>query len=415
MSRFAMPRPASAGRGIVVWCSLLLVALAGCGDGGGGEKVPLPPADERQFRTIEAFEAGYWNRPIPHQGASASANDSLHPASCGSCHALQYQDWQTALHSKAYSPGLEGQLVWWEESDYASVEQCQVCHAPLTEQQAQIVDYQAGTTTPNGSYDPTLQRQGIVCAACHMRGGQGHGPPVRGGATPPPAEGAAHGGSIRSEFFERSDFCAGCHQFAEPAINGKSLQNTNVEWAASRYPAEGKICQTCHMPDRRHLWRGIHDSTMTRNGVTIAFERSGRNQLVLRVTNTATGHQFPTYVTPKVVVVVEQLDAAGSPLPDGRTEGTIGRSVEGTATGWIELYDTRIAPDSSFQLQATIAPGAVSARAVITVHPDGFYDGMFASLLSGNLSDTSRVLIAEAKRRTAASPYRIYAETLPIR
>ena len=365
MSRFAMPRPASAGRGIVVWCSLLLAALTGCGDGGGGEKVPLPPADERQFRTIEAFEVGYWNRPIPHQGASASANDSLHPASCGSCHALQYQDWQTALHSQAYSPGLEGQLVWWEDSDYASVEQCQVCHAPLTEQQAQIVDYQAGTTTPNGSYDPTLQRQGIVCAACHMRGGQGHGPPVRGGATPP--------------------------------------------------PAEGKICQTCHMPDRRHLWRGIHDSTMTRNGVTIAFERSGRNQLVLRVTNTATGHQFPTYVTPKVVVVVEQLDAAGSPLPDGRTEGTIGRSVEGTATGWIELYDTRIAPDSSFQFQATIVPGAVSARAVITVHPDGFYDGMFASLLSGNLSDTSRVLIAEAKRRTAASPYRIYAETLPIR
>ena len=409
MSHNMVPSLATAGRGIIACGGLLLVVLAGCG---GQERVSPPPADERTFDRLEAFEVGYWNRPIPHQGSSAAVNDSLHPASCGSCHTLQLQDWQTALHSQAYSPGLEGQLVWWEADDYASVQQCQVCHAPLTEQQAQLVDDQTGATSPNVTYDPTLQRQGIVCAACHLRGGQAHGPPLRDGTTPPPVAGAPHGGSVRTEFFERSDFCAGCHQFAEPAINGKSLQNTHVEWAASRYPAEGVICQTCHMPDRRHLWRGIHDSTMTRNGVTIAFTRGGRREVIVQVINSGTGHRFPTYVTPQVVVAIEQFDAAGTPLADGRTEGVIGRSVEGTATGWIELFDTRIAPDSAFTLSATLLPGAASAQATITVHPDGFYDGMFASLLSGNLTDTSRVLIAEAKRRTAASPYRIFAETL---
>jgi hypothetical protein len=405
--RIATYRAACAARyaaffpGVVLLCTL----VTGC------TAVP-PAADTRTFRTLSDFQAGYWNRPLPPQGASAAADSALQPARCGACHPLQFGDWQTALHSRAYSPGLEGQLVWWESSDYESVRQCLSCHAPLAEQSAKTSDPKSGDLIRNAGYDRSLQRRGVTCAACHLRGGQGHGPPLRGGATPPPAQGAAHGGSIRTEFFERSDFCAGCHQFEEPAVNGKSLQNTLREWEGSRYPAAGIICQTCHMPDRRHLWRGIHDSTMTRSGVTILLERDGSRRVALRITNTGTGHRFPTYVTPAISVVLEQLDGAGNLLDGGRAEGTIGRSVRGTDAGWVEDADTRIAPDSSFVLRARLLPGAKAVHGTITVFPDGFYDGMFAGLLAGTLSDTSRALLTRAKRQTASSAYRIFEEVL---
>jgi hypothetical protein len=151
---------------------------------------------------------------------------------------------------------------------------------------------------------------------------------------------------------------------------------------------------------------------MTRDGVTIALERGGARQVALRMTNSGTGHRFPTYVTPTISVVLEQLDGAGNPLDGGRTEGTVGRSVRGTDAGWVEDADTRIAPDSSFVLRARLLPGARAVRGIITVFPDGFYDGMFSGLLAGALSDTSRALLTRAKQQTASSAYRIFEEVL---
>jgi len=62
----------------------------------------------------------------------------------------------------------------------------------------------------------------------------------------------------------------------------------------------------CHMPDRRHRWRGIHDADMVRSGLTITAKtgaaryRPGETALVtLRVTSTCVGHAFPTYVAPR--------------------------------------------------------------------------------------------------------------------
>ena len=388
----------------VVAALWFILITAGCSE-------PLPPGDTRAFRSLDDFSAAYWDRPIPAQGSAASG-DALDPGSCGSCHALQLQDWQTTLHSRAYSPGLEGQLVWWEEADYASVRQCLVCHAPISEQSALVPDPSSGKLVKNSGFDRKLQRQGVICAACHMRGGQIHGPPLRNGSTPAPIEGAPHGGSIRTEYFERSEFCASCHQFEEPSANGKSLQNTHREWQESRYPAEGKTCQSCHMPDRRHLWRGIHDSTMTSSGVTITLDRISGNRITLRIINTGTGHYFPTYVTPKIVVQLEQLDADGMRVDGGMSEGTIGRVVQGTAAGWVEHSDTRIPPDSAFEVTASLLPGTHSIRGRVTVFPDGFYDAMFAGLLAGPLSDTSRALLTKARQITGSSSYRIFDKTV---
>src|SRR5207249_4863664 len=86
-----------------------------------------------------------------------------------------------------------------------------------------------------------------------------------------PSETLPHNGVTRTPAFLRSEFCQSCHQFTPEgfALNGKLLENTYAEWKASRFAREGVQCQDCHMPDRRHLWRGIHDPEMVRSGLTI--------------------------------------------------------------------------------------------------------------------------------------------------
>ena len=106
------------------------------------------------------------------------------------------------------------------------------------------------------------------------------------------------------------------------------------------------------MPDRRHLWRGIHDPDMVRAGLTITAEagaaryRVGDAAIVtLRIASTAVGHAFPTYVTPRVVAAIEVVDAAGRAVEGSRVETVIGREVSLDLSR--ELSDTRLSPGTS--------------------------------------------------------------------
>src|SRR5258705_80878 len=132
-----------------------------------------------------------------------------------------------------------------------------------------------------------------------------------------PRETLPHSGVTRPPAFLKAEFCGGCHQFAPDgfALNGKLLENTYNEWKASRFAREGVQCQDCHMPDRRHRWRGIHDADMVRSGLTITAKadatryQPGEVAVVrLRVTSTRVGHAFPTYVTPRVILSGELVD-----------------------------------------------------------------------------------------------------------
>src|SRR5262249_57279904 len=103
------------------------------------------------------------------------------------------------------------------------------------------------------------------------------------------------------------------------AREGNLRETACAEWKASRFAAAGVQCQDCHMPDRRHLWRGIHDPDMVRGGLTISVVEDARPAGVLRarlvVENSGVGHRFPTYVTPLVVLRAGLVDAAGRPVP----------------------------------------------------------------------------------------------------
>jgi hypothetical protein len=139
-----------------------------------------------------------------------------------------------------------------------------------------------------------------------------------------------HGGFTASVAFQRAEFCKSCHQFNPDdfALNGKLIENTYEEWRQSAYAQEGIQCQTCHMPDRRHLWRGIHDIEMVQQALSItivpnasAYTPGEQIQAVMTVTNVGAGHYLPTYVTPKIVVHTDLRDAQGQVLPDSAQEG----------------------------------------------------------------------------------------------
>jgi Cytochrome c554 and c-prime len=348
-------------------CALL---VAGCAGGAVGA----------QSESVEAFVARHWRVPIAAQGpppARFSALEaSLAPEACGTCHPAQLADWRTSTHAAAMGPGVAGQLAEMLVREPATAVSCQQCHAPLAEQ-APLVP---GTLATNPAFDAALRVRGIPCAACHVRGHQRFGPPRRDGSlvSAAPRETLPHGGVTRTPAYLASEFCRGCHQF-EPdgyALNGELLENTYAEWKASRFAAAGVQCQDCHMPDRRHLWRGIHDPAMVRSGLTITLDDAR-----LVVENSGVGHRFPTYVTPLVILRAELVDAAGHALRGTRVERRIGREV--TLDLEREISDTRLAPGERAELAYTHAPvdGAVAARFSVVVYPDAFYTGFFEALL----------------------------------
>ena len=374
----------------------------------------------------QQFLKRHWRTPIPPQGAPprgfSPLESSLLPESCGSCHVRQYQDWQGSLHSRAMGPGVVGQTVVMEKGDPATARLCWSCHAPLSEQQPVLLQTaQSGERewVANSAFDPDLQRHGVTCAACHVRQHRRFGPPRRETqeVTGKVDEGLPHAGFVAQGAFGSSDFCKGCHQF-EPdgyALNGKLIENTWQEWRESGYPARGVQCQGCHMPDRRHLWRGIHDAETTRRGVTIVVETSRRNPAVgelfqarLTITNSGTGHYFPTYVTPRVVVSGVQADAGGVAIPATRQEMTIGREV--TLDLSEEIFDSRIAPgaSSSFVYVQKVVEGAYRLHLQIRVEPDYFYEKFFRTMLDEGLAEKGRDLIRQAWNDSRSSSYLLF-------
>src|SRR5436309_409258 len=287
--------------------------VAGCAAGALGARA----------ESVESFVARHWRVPLAAQGPPPARftplEASLAPEACGTCHPAQLADWRTSTHAAAMGPGVAGQLAELLVREPAAALACQNCHAPLAEQ-APLVP---GALARNPAFDPALRARGIPCAACHVRGHERFGPPRRDGslAAAAPRETLPHGGVTRTPAYLASEFCRGCHQFGPEgyALNGTLLENTYAEWKASRFAAAGVQCQDCHMPDRRHLWRGIHDADMVRGGLTITLvetppHAAGTVAARLVVENSGVGHRFPTYVTPLVLLRAELVDAAGPDL-----------------------------------------------------------------------------------------------------
>jgi nitrate/TMAO reductase-like tetraheme cytochrome c subunit len=375
---------------------------------------------------IQDFLRRHWSRPLAPQGPPPARYSpleaSLHPDACGSCHPAQLADWRESLHAAAMGPGVAGQLIEMRESDPQSALSCFTCHGPLAEQ-APIVA-QGDTAVANPEYDAVLGGKGLPCAGCHVRGHERFGPPRRDGSltSGAPPETLPHGGVTRTPAFLKSEFCRDCHQFTSDgfALNGKLLENTYNEWKASRFAREGVQCQDCHMPARRHQWRGIHDAEMVRSGLTISAKadapryQPGDVAVVrLRVTSTRVGHAFPTYVTPRVVLSGELVDGVGQPIAGSRQEKIIGREVALDLSR--EAFDTRLSPGRSATLEYRIKVPARGARArlAVTVEPDAFYAAFFEVLLRQG-AGRGEAQIRQALDAARRSPFTVFERELPL-
>ena len=409
--------------GFIPLFALLLLSLSGC------DERPKPAEGQRvaqQADQVESFLQDYWARPVRAQGTLprfSPLEASFDPRSCGTCHVAQFNDWKTSLHGQAMGPGVLGQLVNTPAEATEEHQDCLRCHAPLKEQADSLVASLAagaGSRRPQDA-ERLLHEQGLICAACHVRGHQRYGPPRKDGSSPDPAVQLPHGGWFSSAAFADSRFCAACHQFPKDgyALNGKLLENTYEEWKASRYAREGKTCQSCHMPDRRHLWRGIHDPETVGAGVTIDVKpariQTGFVSATLTIKNTGTGHYFPTYVTPKVVAEAYQESAGGQVLKDTLREYIIARQVSPDLSE--EIADTRIAPDEQALLDYRVPLHRDAASLVYRVRaePDAFYTGFYRSLLSENQAGRGEQLIRQALKDSTASAFTLYLQRQPLR
>ncbi len=354
----------------------------------------------------------HWQTPLPTQGKPPihlpTLETSLEPKSCKACHATQFQDWSKSLHSHAMGPGIIGQLIDMPATATKQHQACIRCHAPLQEQAVSLVTSLLELSTDQ---QVNLHEQGLICAACHMRKYQWYGPPHRN-EQPPESEITKfpHNGWQSSPIFQSAKFCSACHQFKpeEYTLNGKLLENTYEEWKASRYPKEGKTCQTCHMPNRRHLWRGIHDPDMVKQGITIKnidFTQSYDTITAkLSIKNTGTGHYFPTYVTPRVIIEGYQEDINGQVLSS--QQYVISRKVTMNLTK--ELADTRLAPDEQiiFNYNAKHHPEAVSFALNVQVEPDAFYTRFYQITLKS--AKKGKKLLQKALEESQQSTFSIY-------
>jgi nitrate/TMAO reductase-like tetraheme cytochrome c subunit len=383
--------------------------------------VTMPAAGDSAADKV--FLERHWRRPIPVQGPApgrfSPVEKSLASASCGTCHPAQLADWKTSFHARSMGPGVAGQLVAMWREDPESARLCLSCHAPLAEQQPFT---ERGTR--NAAFDTGLQNEGLTCAVCHVRRHERFGPPRRNGSLAPaaPRERLPHNGVTRTLAFQQARFCAACHQFAadDLALNGKLLENTYEEWKRSPAAREGRQCQDCHMPDRRHLWRGIHDPEMVKSGVEISvtterarYRPGDALAATIVIKSVAVGHYFPTYVTPRVVVRAGLLDVNAAPIAGSEQEYVIAREV--TLDLSREVFDTRIPPGerASFAYRRRLDGKGLMLRVSVTVAPDHFYERFFKSLL-GSGAGAGAKQIHEALEAARRSTFEIFKRDLPL-
>ena len=320
----------------------------------------------------------------PPPAALAPAQASLRANQCARCHNKQFREWTPSLHHAATSPGLAAQMWGMSKSDAAS---CLRCHAPLPEQQD----------------DKTLYADGVLCAGCHVRGWTRHGPPNIAPSLMPQASYPLKTLAI----YERADFCAPCHQLpTRSEVAGRPLLNTYKEWLEGPYMKRGIQCQHCHMPNREHTFKGIHDPQTFREGVAVAARAStkaGAVTVIAEVTNIGAGHYLPTTPTPAAWLTIEVLDASDKVLATDKQR--IGRDIY-FDTEWHERADTRIPPGETLTMsRAWKLTGAVTARVTLEVHPDDYYERLYASQLKKQMPAERKKLYEEALARARSRHY----------
>jgi hypothetical protein len=302
---------------------------------------------------VQGLELGFSGglRPLDLPGAPPAED-------CGGCHPAELADWQRSMHKAAWTaPVFQAGYV------VEPLEACVNCHAPLPEQVAEIntnaawyrwqrPDTRAGPE-PEKRPEPHAG-EGITCAVCHVRDGAVLAVHADDAAPHPIAVEPRLGGS---------ELCANCHEFNAVAVRDgvarvvdEVMQSTYSEWVAS---GEGS-CQSCHMPEGRHLFRGANDRELLRSSLTVTAERRGA-RVVLTLASRGVGHDLPTGDLFRHLTVEVDRGAGFEVVARiGRTFA-LAHSPDGALVR--ETSDNRLKPGERREV-AVRAPGAVRWRVV---------------------------------------------------
>ncbi|MEX5219825.1 MAG: cytochrome c family protein [Nitrospira sp.] len=284
---------------------------------------------------------------------------SLKAESCGQCHREIYEEWRTSIHSQAYQDPFFH--AYWTKDKHIWV--CLNCHAPLENQQPTLVkDIPRGRVEkahqdPNPDFDAEYQKEGVTCAACHVRDGSILGP-FDDSAAPHPTK--------FDPSFRTTEICYRCHNVVSGPAQFYNVGpcGTYAEYEGKFFMKErGFICQSCHMPEidrpvaksgpirrgRQHLWRGGHDPEMVKRAVAIQVAATpsvptpGEDlSVTLTLVNAGAGHKIPTGDPDRhFTVEFEVVDRNGARI--AQQQDTMGRWIM-WQPAIVELYDNRLLP-----------------------------------------------------------------------
>ncbi|PJZ67725.1 cytochrome C554 and C-prime [Leptospira wolffii] len=326
----------------------------------------------------EEFYQRHWVFPLESQGSLSFEADS---ATCGSCHPKQFGSWKAALHSRAVGPGFLWQLP--RIGKHGS-ENCWNCHSPNPETKSAWLVRLGWDAPKHGAWKSGTEGQGIQCAACHLRQGKIYGPPSVGtSASVFEKSNVFHGKFEERKEFDQSEFCKPCHQSLEKGrkIRDKPLMDVYGQWARSSFREKGTTCQSCHMPGREHLWKGISDKETVLTGVKTELKVLPEGlgvRILAELKNEFIGHEFPAYSVPKVYLEI------WSESEDGKAKKLSEYSI-----GWMldlelenEIFDTRLKPGESARLETILSESEWSRIKRIyfkvVVDPKEYYKRMFS-------------------------------------
>ena len=188
------------------------------------------------------------------------------PETCGGCHEDKYKEWNGSLHSMAFiDPVYQGELNKAVKAVGHDISrQCEGCHSA------------AGVVTgeikgPGLSGLSAVAKAGVSCDICHSISALNHDKtptkePENGSFVIKPGEDRQDGAVLvkhgpnkpktdcgggfhecrQTEFHEKADLCASCHQVYHYEKHFP-IEATYNEWKHSPYAQKDIHCQDCHM------------------------------------------------------------------------------------------------------------------------------------------------------------------------
>jgi hypothetical protein len=190
----------------------------------------------------------------------------LDHTSCQQCHQDAWREWEASMHARAWRDAT----VQASFGTFGFDRKCQSCHA-------------AEPTLASPDAEPVLRvadvESGVNCLTCHQL--------PDGGVAARRTIANAPCRPTESPLFMSSASCGVCHVASQK------------DWSASSFASKRQECQTCHMPmlagtgkGRSHAFLGGHDDATVRSGVRMEAARDSE-QVVVRLANETTGHNFP--------------------------------------------------------------------------------------------------------------------------